>query len=143
MTTLHLLVVITFISGVSSSQNSSLFPELDTSVFPRRSSKTGDTTCQCLTAADLAPFEWEDLAPSGRASLEGYVNNTEYGYGCALHDINTPACTEECKGCYQDWCYRRYVHFHRLSVPCLCLSTSTPLTIFLFVILVQQLVLRG
>ena len=128
MATLCLLFVISFITRVSSSRNSSSLPELDPSVFPRTSSKTGDLTCRCLTATELAPFEWDDLAPAGRATLEGYVNNSEYGYGCAPHDSNTPACTEECNGCYQKWCNRRYVRHRCLLISCLCLSTSTKLT---------------
>jgi hypothetical protein len=81
---------------------------LNITAFPRRFSKTGDDTCRCLTADELKPFEWDDLAPAGKATLFGFVNKSEYGYGCAPHDIKTPACTESCGGCYQDWCRRRY-----------------------------------
>ena len=76
--------------------------------FPRRFSKTGDDTCRCLTPDELKPFEWDDLPPASRESLFGFVNKSEYGYGCAPHDSKTPWCTENCGGCYQDWCHRRY-----------------------------------
>jgi hypothetical protein len=76
--------------------------------FPKRFSKTGDEKCPCVTADELKPFDWDDLAPASLENLIGFVNKSEYGYGCFPHDVMTPACTESCDGCYQDWCRRRY-----------------------------------